>query len=398
MTETTAIVIVGHGSREPRANATFEAFVQGFACRETAAVRQAATIRHAYIELARPHLDDVLDELASTHQRIVVVPLFLFLVGHTKTDVPVALTRARAAHPGTTFVSTRELGLHRLLVDLAFDRAQAALPAPTSNTAAIIVGRGASDPDANAEFCKLVRLFGEGRGFRGVFPSFVGITTPRFPETLDLVARLRPDRVVAVPYMLFDGRLCDRVREEAATFVAQQPWVPVAVAAPLAPDARLYTIVDERIEAALVGLTPLPCDTCHFRAPIAGVVNAVGGMRALLYSIRHGFTHSQAAPHQHAHAPLRKHVLVCGNADCADRGSLSLLDHLRQLLRDAGRSRDIRVTRTSCMGRCGEGPTVAVYPDGIWYRGVQSADAPALVNEHLLADRLVPHLVDNIMQ
>jgi (2Fe-2S) ferredoxin len=50
------------------------------------------------------------------------------------------------------------------------------------------------------------------------------------------------------------------------------------------------------------------------------------------------------------------------------------------------------------MGRCGEGPTLAVYPDGVWYRGVQVSDAEDLVNEHLLADRLVARLVDNIMQ
>jgi sirohydrochlorin cobaltochelatase len=388
----TAIVIVGHGSREQQANAAFEAFVHAYAG------RVAVAVHHAYIELATPHLDDVLAEVARIHDHVVVVPLFLFLVGHTKTDVPVALTRARAAAPHTTFIAARELGVHRLLVDLAFDRARAALSAPPNNTVAVVVGRGSSDPDANAEFCKLVRLFGEGRGFRAVFPAFIGITTPLFPEALELVARLRPDRVVVVPYLLFDGRLGERVRQQAAAFVAQQPWVPIDVAPTLAPDDRLFAVIDERIEAASAGQSPLPCDACQFRAPIAGVVNAVGGMRALLYSIRHGFTHSQAVPHQHAHAPLRKHVLVCGNADCADRGSLPLLEHLRQLVRDAGRSKDIRVTRTSCMGRCGEGPTVAVYPDGIWYRGVQSADAPNLVNEHLLADRLVPHLVDNIMQ
>jgi (2Fe-2S) ferredoxin len=50
------------------------------------------------------------------------------------------------------------------------------------------------------------------------------------------------------------------------------------------------------------------------------------------------------------------------------------------------------------MGRCGEGPTVAVYPDGIWYRGVKETDAKELVEEHLLGDRLVSRLVDNIMQ
>ena len=46
----------------------------------------------------------------------------------------------------------------------------------------------------------------------------------------------------------------------------------------------------------------------------------------------------------------------------------------------------------------GEGPTVVVYPDGIWYRGVRQSDAHDLVHEHLLGDRLVARLVDNIMQ
>ena len=49
------------------------------------------------------------------------------------------------------------------------------------------------------------------------------------------------------------------------------------------------------------------------------------------------------------------------------------------------------------MGRCGEGPTVAVYPDGIWYRDVQPDDAKELIEEHLTGDRIVSRLVDNIM-
>jgi (2Fe-2S) ferredoxin len=89
---------------------------------------------------------------------------------------------------------------------------------------------------------------------------------------------------------------------------------------------------------------------------------------------------------------------VCGNVDCADGGSIALIDSLRRLIKASGRQEDIRVTKTSCMGRCGEGPTVAVYPDGIWYRAVREADAGELVREHLLGDRLVSRLVDNIMQ
>jgi (2Fe-2S) ferredoxin len=91
-------------------------------------------------------------------------------------------------------------------------------------------------------------------------------------------------------------------------------------------------------------------------------------------------------------------VLVCANVDCAGRGSIALITALRRSLVKIGLERDIRVTRTGCMGRCGEGPTVAVYPDGIWYRGVQDTDAEEIVSEHLVNERLVPRLVDDIMQ
>jgi sirohydrochlorin cobaltochelatase len=39
-----------------------------------------------------------------------------------------------------------------------------------------------------------------------------------------------------------------------------------------------------------------------------------------------------------------------------------------------------------------------VYPDGIWYRGVTRDDVEVLLEDHLLGDRLVARLVDNIMQ
>jgi (2Fe-2S) ferredoxin len=50
------------------------------------------------------------------------------------------------------------------------------------------------------------------------------------------------------------------------------------------------------------------------------------------------------------------------------------------------------------MGRCGEGPTVAVYPDGIWYQAVQERDAAEIYREHLVEDRLVGRLVGDILQ
>jgi sirohydrochlorin cobaltochelatase len=397
----TGILVVGHGSREPRANQAFEALVGAYR-RHHAGRSEQDEVAHGYVELAQPGIDEALAGLARRHRRVVVVPLFLFMVGHTKNDIPIALARARSAVPDTDLIATRELGIHGALIAMAFERAAAAMgaleQAALARTALVVVGRGSSDPDANAEFYKLARLVAEGRGFGGLVPCFIGIAAPRVPEALELAARSRPERLVVLPYFLFDGRLGDKLRAQVAEFRSRYPWIATAVADTLGADPRLLQVIDERIAQALEGHGQLPCDTCQYRAPVSGVVTQVGGLRALLWSLRHGYTHSQAAPHRHAHKPLAKHVLVCGNVDCADGGSIALIDSLRRLIKVSGRQEDIRVTRTSCMGRCGEGPTVAVYPDGIWYRAVRESDAGELVREHLLGDRLVSRLVDNIMQ
>ena len=101
----TAILIIGHGSRE--ASARTRSWKSSWPPIEARlrARRESTTVAHAYVELARPLVDDALAALASSHRRVVVVPLFLFLVGHAKNDIPIALTRARAAHPEVDFVS-----------------------------------------------------------------------------------------------------------------------------------------------------------------------------------------------------------------------------------------------------------------------------------------------------
>jgi sirohydrochlorin ferrochelatase/(2Fe-2S) ferredoxin len=392
----TEIVIVGHGSREAAANQEFEALVAGYA-------RHAESFRvsHGHVELAEPPLIEALVRAGRRADRVIALPLFLFAAGHVKNDLPLALAEARRVLPGVSFSATRALGVHPTLVEIAFERAGSlGLPAgaAAARTALVVVGRGASDPDSNGDFCKVVRLLGEGRGFGWVHPTFIGITKPLVEDSLELLARARPERILVLPYFLFSGRLMDKLSGQVAAFQARFPWIRTQLAPHLGASARMFGLLDERVRGAIDGDQPLPCDTCVYRAPVAGIGAEVGGLRALLWSLRHSFTHTQAMPHVHAHRPLAKHVLVCCNADCADRGSVSLLGSLRRLGKEVGRERDIRITRTSCMGRCGEGPTVAVYPDGVWYRGVTPGDAGELVREHLLGDRLVSRLVDNIMQ
>ena len=389
------VLIVGHGSRDAAANLEFEQLVARYQAR-----RPEMEVRHGYVELAQPSLGDALAQLPLECDEATLLPLFLFAAGHVKNDLPLALAAARRRRPSTRFSAARALGVHPALVELALKRAEETRSleqAEAARTAVVVVGRGSSDPDANGDFCKFSRLLAEGRSFAWVVPAFVGITRPRFEETLEFVARARPERLLVVPYFLFGGRLLTQLQTQAAEFRARYPWIKTTVAPHLGVHDLLLEALDERLEEARRGNAPLPCDNCQYRVALPGRAESAGGLRALLWSLRHTFTHAQAAPHVHSHRPMSKHVLVCGNVDCAGRGAIGLVASLRRLLKDAGRERDFRVTLTSCMGRCGEGPTVAVYPDGIWYRGVREGDAAELVNEHLLADRLVARLIDNIM-
>lgn len=391
----TGILIVGHGSREQSSNLEFERLVE-----RIRADRPEFDVRHAYIELAAPPLVDELEAIARGNDLVAVIPCFLFTAGHVKNDIPLALAAARRKFPRVRFEAGRVLGVHPAMAELAFQRMFAAggIEGDERRTAVVMVGRGSSDPDANGDFCKLVRLFGEGRGFGWVAPAFMGITRPLFDETIELIARSRPRRIVVAPYLLFGGRLIARLEEQVREFGGRYPWIKLRLAPPLGVHPKLLEAIDERIREALGGQAPLPCDNCQYRVPVGAIAENVGGFRSLLWSARHMETHAQAMPHAHAHQGMRKHVLVCGNVDCAARGSIALIAGLRRALKRIGREREIRVTKTSCMGRCGEGPTVAVYPDGVWYRAVNPADADELVNQHLVGDRLVARLIDAIMQ
>jgi len=389
------VLLIGHGSREPASNAEFEAIASAYRL-----ARPELRVETAYVELARPLIAEALAALAAEVPQITVVPVFLFAAGHVKNDVPLAIAEARTAQPRCRISAAPALGVHPALVELAFQRASGCLPSDPSaraKTLVLVVGRGSSDPDANGDFCKMSRLIGEGRGLMQVVPTFIGITQPRVEDSLELVARMRPDRLVVLPYLLFAGRLVARLAAQVETFRSRYPWIHTELAPHLGVDERLLSLIDERVRMARSGAQNLACDSCQYRADIAGLPSQVGGLRALLYSVRHTLTHTQATMPIHLHKPLKKHVLVCGNADCVERGSLGLLEALRREVKDRMSLREIKVTRTACMGRCGEGPTVAVYPDGVWYRRVNEHDAPELVTEHLIGDRLVGRLVDDIL-
>jgi (2Fe-2S) ferredoxin len=53
----------------------------------------------------------------------------------------------------------------------------------------------------------------------------------------------------------------------------------------------------------------------------------------------------------------------------------------------------VAVTPTGCLGPCGMGPSVLVYPEGIMYGNVTVADVSAIFDEHLIGGNPVERLI-----
>jgi len=52
----------------------------------------------------------------------------------------------------------------------------------------------------------------------------------------------------------------------------------------------------------------------------------------------------------------------------------------------------VRINTAGCMDRCGEGPVMVVYPEGIWYTYIDQADIDEIIEQHLMAGRVVQRL------
>ena len=269
---TADLLLIGHGSRDPRASAEFADLSDRVAAR-----LPEHRVAGGFLELADPPIDEAVDDLvAAGATDVVAVPYVLFGAGHLKDDGPAVLGRARRRHPGVRFRLARDLGIHPAVLDVAEERARAAVSAAGEPATVVLVGRGSTDPDACAEFVKLARLLGDGRGLGTVEPAFVAMSSPSLEDALDRAHRLGADRLAVVPLFLFPGVLVDRIGDRAAAWAAGRPGVTVATAGPLGADTRLADLVVERFAEPLHGDVRMNCDLCSYRVRLPGFEERLG--------------------------------------------------------------------------------------------------------------------------
>ena len=99
-------------------------------------------------------------------------------------------------------------------------------------------------------------------------------------------------------------------------------------------------------------------------------------------------------------AHYQYHVFFCvnqrdsGKACCADHGSPAMRAYAKKRIAELGLNGpgQVRINQAGCLDRCALGPTMVVYPEGVWYTYVDEADIDEIIDQHLRHGRIVERL------
>ncbi|NBC31142.1 MAG: sirohydrochlorin chelatase [Alphaproteobacteria bacterium] len=281
MATSSGVILCGHGTRNADGIAEFVTVAEAVQRR-----LPHLAVRRAFLEWSAPRLDAALDGFHHDGVRsIAVVPGMLFAAGHSKTDIPAALGHWQKAHPSVTLHYGRPLGVDPRMLEAAADRVDQALeaagePIPRADSLLLVVGRGSSDPDANADLAKVMRLLWEGLGFGWGLVGYFDVTFPRVDLALDQAGRMGARRVVVLPYLLFTGVLIGRLQEQVAAAASRHPDVGFVTAPWLGAHPGVVATFADRALEAVDGDPAMNCRLCKYRTGILAFDGDVGAPQA----------------------------------------------------------------------------------------------------------------------
>ena len=72
---------------------------------------------------------------------------------------------------------------------------------------------------------------------------------------------------------------------------------------------------------------------------------------------------------------------------------MELVAAFKKELKESGISGSVRAQRAGCLDACEHGPSMVVYPEGVFYGRVKKEDVPEIVREHLVNGTPVQRLI-----
>lgn len=236
------LVIAGHGTRDLIGVRTAHQLLDRI--RE---MLPGVRVEAGFVELTPPTIEEALGSVLDDSDSAVVVPLMIGTGGHVREDIPESIAKARSGHPDSVVVYTRHLGSPQPMIDVAHQRiAEVSEGEDPAGITVVMVGRGTSLADVNADHVRLCRIIEEDGGYARVVPSFIQIASPSVPAALDEALKNGAERIVVMPHFLFPGRLRTWVNEQASDWASAHPEVNLSVAEVIGPCDELAGVVVQR--------------------------------------------------------------------------------------------------------------------------------------------------------
>ncbi|NOY83460.1 MAG: sirohydrochlorin chelatase [Nitrospirae bacterium] len=218
-----AVLLVGHGSKDPEGNKEFEAFAQ------------AAGMRYCMLDYVEPSLPTALSLLAEEGiTDLAVIPYFLFAGGHVKKDIPETIDIARKEYPKMRIYLGQHLGLEKALLEVCAERF-----GETKGRKVLLVGRGSLYPAAIEDMATQTKNLRTFTGNPAIDHCFIALAPPDLPTGIKRNYFNASEPPIVVPYFLFTGILVKRIAK-----IAQEQGCEVRPH--LGADERLIYLLHQR--------------------------------------------------------------------------------------------------------------------------------------------------------
>lgn len=223
-----ALVVVAHGSRDPRALSTVHTLLD-----RVRELRPGLPVHLGHIELNAPLLPDTLAALDT--DEAILVPLLLSRGYHVKRDIP-----EMAAESHVRARVAKALGPHPLLVEALYDRLMEAGWESGPGTAVVLAAAGSRDPESKTDATRTAALLSERLG-APVLPAYATTATPTVSAAITHLTARGYHRTAIASYFTAPGRF-------ATECAAMAPWI---ASAPLGTHPAMARLLLHRYDQSL---------------------------------------------------------------------------------------------------------------------------------------------------
>jgi (2Fe-2S) ferredoxin len=98
--------------------------------------------------------------------------------------------------------------------------------------------------------------------------------------------------------------------------------------------------------------------------------------------------------------PFERHIFICTNQRpnghprgcCQEKGSETIRECFKNEIKARGLKDKVRANAAGCLDNCELGPSVVIYPEGVWYRVQTPEDVREIMEEHIASGKVVGRL------